>query len=223
MTRTCVAQREHAAVRCFGDRTQPTHAEPEGLSMNHLLHTRRRVVAAGAAGMAGMGLLFTGVANAASSGPSTTSAPSSVTAPSAGGQAAAHAAGALKEIRQQLKAGATHGTVTVTTKKGSKSVTFERGTVREATTSGFTVAEPDGTTQTWVDGPKMKIRERGQNKAGESPTSPAIVSNGENVIVVGVDTGSTSKARLVIVVPATKRGAGTQGATPGAASPSTET
>ena len=201
--------------------------------MNRFLHThRRRVVAASAASIAGVGLLLTGVASAASpgpttnsgpttssgpttnSGPTTSSTPSGAAAPSTtGGQAAGQVAGALKEIRTQLKAGVTHGDVTVTTKKGSKTVNFERGTVQLATATSFEVTDASGTTQTWVVGPKMKVRERGQRKAGASPSSSAAVVNGESVIVVGAQTGSTSTARLVVVLPATKRGTKTQGTT----------
>jgi hypothetical protein len=212
--------------------------------MNHFLQTHRRhVIAGSAAGIAAVGLLCTGVASAASSGLSTNAAPTTnsgpttarpataagpatgaaPSGPASSSAAAGQRADAMKEIRAQLKAGVTHGTVTVTTKKGAKTVVFERGTVQAATATGFEVTDASGT-QSWVVGPKMKVRERGQHKAGASPTSSASVVNGESVIVVGVPTGSTSTARLVVVLPATKHGTSKHGAsTPATATPGTTT
>jgi hypothetical protein len=176
--------------------------------MNRFLpHTRRRVLMLGA-GCVACTALLAGVASAASNGPSTTPSPNST--PSAGGSANAPVAKgklaqAVKEILQQVRAGATHGEVTVDTKKGAQTIDFERGTVSQATPTGFQVTEPGGATGSWVVGTKTKVRERGQGRkaaaGGASATSSATISDGENVVVVGLKSDGTTTARVVVVLP----------------------
>jgi hypothetical protein len=176
--------------------------------MNRFLpHTRRRVLMLGAGGVACTALLA-GVASAASNGPGSTPSPDSTS--SAGGSAnAAVAKGklaqAVKEILQQVRAGATHGEVTVDTKKGAQTIDFERGTVSQATPTGFQVTEPGGATGSWVVGAKTKVRARGQGRktaaGGASATSSATISDGENVVVVGLKSDGTTTARVVVVLP----------------------
>jgi hypothetical protein len=178
--------------------------------MNRLLHTRRRVLMLGAAGVACVGLLTAGVANAASPGPSTSN-PAGV--PGGKGKVAK----TMKEIRQQLRSGAVHGEVTVDTKKGIQTVDFQRGTVAQLSSGGFQVTDSSGLSESWVIGPKTKVRELGQHKAGvtSTPSTPstqsapaATISNGENVVVIGLKTAGTLTARIVVVLP-------TNGALPG--------
>jgi hypothetical protein len=176
--------------------------------MNRFLpHTRRRVLMLGA-GCVACTALLAGVASAASNGPSTTPSPNST--PSAGGSANAPVAKgklaqAVKEILQQVRAGATHGEVTVDTKKGAQTIDFERGTVSQATPTGFQVTEPGGATGSWVVGTKTKVRERGQGRkaaaGGAGATSSATISDGENVVVVGLKSDGTTTARVVVVLP----------------------
>jgi hypothetical protein len=176
--------------------------------MNRFLpHTRRRVLTLGA-GCVACTALLAGVASAASNGPSST--PSANSTPSAGGSAngpvaTGKLAQAVKEILQQVRAGATHGEVTVDTKKGVQTIDFERGTVSQATPTGFQVTEPGGATGSWVVAAKTKVRERGQGRkaaaGGASPTSSATISDGENVVVVGLKTVGTTTARVVVVLP----------------------
>jgi hypothetical protein len=176
--------------------------------MNRFLpHTRRRVLMLGA-GCVACTALLAGVASAASNGPGSTPSPNS--APSAGGSANAPVANgkladAVKQILQQVRAGATHGEVTVDTKKGAQTIDFERGTVSEATPTGFKVTESGGATGSWVVGAKTKVRERGQGKkaaaGGASSASSATVSDGENVVVVGLKSDGTPTARVVVVLP----------------------
>lgn len=176
--------------------------------MNRFLpHTRRRVLMLGAGCVASTALLA-GVASAASNGPSTAASPNST--PSAGGAtnapvAKGKLAQAMKEILQQVRAGATHGEVTLDTKKGAQTIDFERGAVSQATPSSFQVTEADGTTGSWVVGAKTKVRERGQARkaaaGGASSTASATISDGENVVVVGLKSDGTTTARVVVVLP----------------------
>lgn len=174
---------------------------------------RRKTLALVVAGIAGTGLLATGVASAATSAspsPASSSSTADITTVSLSGDgstatpaAAGKLAAALKEIRQELKGGTVSGEVTVDTKKGPQTIEFQRGVVAQSSTASFTVTDSTGATDTWAVGPKMKVRERGARKqvaAGASPTS-ATVTNGETVIVVGLKTDAASTARLVVVLP----------------------
>ena len=174
------------------------------------LHHRRLALVA--VGIAGTGVLVTGVASAATSTPASDGVAgiSAASLTSDGGSSGTDSARgklaeALKEIRADLKAGQVSGAVTVDTKKGPQTIEFQRGTVSASTTSNFTVTDTSGSAQTWTVGPKMKVRDRAQRKAagssGASATS-ATVTNGENVVVVGLKTDTAETARLVVVVPA---------------------
>ena len=173
------------------------------------LHHRRLALVA--VGIAGTGVLVTGVASAATSSPTSDGVAgiSAASLTSDGGSsgtdtARGKLAQALKQIRTDLKAGQVSGEVTVDTKKGPQSIEFQRGTVSASTASTFTVTDTSDGAQVWTVGPKMKVRDRAQRKAagsGASATS-ATVSNGENVIVVGLKTDTAETARLVVVVPA---------------------
>ncbi|HEY8730211.1 MAG TPA: hypothetical protein VIL94_11555 [Acidothermaceae bacterium] len=178
--------------------------------MNRLSHHRRFALVA--AGIAGTGVLVTGVASAATSNPasdglsgiSTASLNDDGTSPAVADSARGKLAQALKQIRTELKAGTVSGEVTVDTKKGPQTIEFQRGAVSQSASGSFTVTDSSGGVQTWTVGPKMKVRDRAQRKAagsaGTSATS-ATVTDGENVVVVGLKTDTTETARLVVVVP----------------------
>ena len=173
------------------------------------LHHRRLALVA--AGIAGTGVLVTGVANAATSdhGGDSLSGISAASLTGDGGSTggAATAPGklaqALKQIRTELKGGQVNGAVTVDTKKGPQTIEFQRGVVSQSAADSFTVTDSSGGVQAWTPGPKMKVRDRGQRKAAAGSTATsATVANGENVVVVGLKTDTTETARLVVVLPA---------------------
>jgi hypothetical protein len=193
-------------------------------------HPRRKTLALVVAGIAGTGLLATGVASAATS--ATSSPASSSTADittaslsvdgSAGSSAATgKLAAALKEIRQELKGGTVSGEVTVDTKKGPQTIEFQRGVVAQSSTASFTVTDTTGATDSWSVGPKMKVRDRGARRrlAAGATSTPATVTDGETVIVVGLKTDATSTARIVVVLPHAR--AGKSSTTPNSTTPST--
>jgi len=195
--------------------------------MNRFGHPSRKTLALVVAGIAGSGLLATGVASAATSAspsPAGSTADIGTVSLSGDGSTVATAAtgklaAALKEIRQELKGGTVNGEVTVDTKKGPQTIAFQRGVVASSSTASFTVTDTAGATDSWTVGPKMKVRERGARKqlaAGTSPTA-ATVTSGETVIVVGLKTDATSTARLVVVLP--HAGATKPGKTPKSTSP----
>ncbi len=178
--------------------------------MNRLSHHRRLALVA--AGIAGTGVLVTGVASAATSnsasdglsGISAASLTSDGTTSGNADTARGKLAQALKQIRMELKAGTVSGEVAVDTKKGPQTIEFQRGAVSNSASGTFTVTDSGGGTQTWTVGPKMKVRDRAQRKAaGSAGTSAtaATVTDGENVVVVGLKTDTTETARLVVVVP----------------------
>src|SRR5450631_70448 len=199
--------------------------------MNRLSHHRRLALVA--AGIAGTGVLLTGVASAATSNPasdglsgvSAASLTGDGTSPGAADTARGKLAQALKQIRTELKAGTVSGEVTVDTKKGPQTIEFQRGAVSHSASGSFTVTDSSGGAQTWIVGPKMKVRDRAQRKAagsaGTSATS-ATVTDAENVVVVGLKTDSTETARLVVVVP-TKAAHAPNGGSQSGGAPSTST
>ena len=196
--------------------------------MNRFGHPSRKTLALVVAGIAGSGLLATGVASAATSaspGPASSTSTADITTVSLSGDGSTATSGAtgklaaaLKEIRQELKGGTVNGEVTVDTRKGPQTIAFQRGVVAQSSTASFTVTDTTGATDSWTVGPKLKVRDRGARKlaAGTSPTE-ATVTNGETVIVVGLKTDTTSTARLVVVLP--HAGAAKPGKTPNSTSP----
>ena len=146
-----------------------------------------------AAGLAGVGV-FAGVANAAvdSATPAPSTAPSTSPAASA---ANPHVSSKLiARIERRLVAGAARGEVVLDTKKGVQTVDFQRGTTGNASGGAVTVTDKTGTSQDWTVSSTTKIRERG--------TSSPQLTDGENVVVVGVKSDGSLTARLILVVPA---------------------
>jgi len=195
------------------------------------LHHRRLALVA--VGVAGTGMLVTGVASAATSSPASDGVAgiSAASLTSDGGSsgtdtARGKLAQALKQIRADLKAGQVSGQVTVDTKKGPQAIEVQRGTVSASTASTFTVTDTSGGAQVWTVGPRMKVRDRAQRKAaganGASAAS-ATVTNGENVVVLGLKTDTAETARLVVVVPAKAAHAPKTGKSSGSGGPTTST
>jgi len=150
-----------------------------------------------AAAVAGMGL-FAGVANAAESGTSTPTVATTNTAADTMATSASQATGmsgkAVRKLERKLAAGAVRGEIVLNTKKGVETVDFQRGSVSDASSSGFTVTDKSGTAESWTMSSSTKVRERG--------TTSAQVMNGENVLVIGLKTDGTMTARLVVVAAA---------------------
>ncbi|HXZ65559.1 MAG TPA: hypothetical protein VEH05_12540 [Streptosporangiaceae bacterium] len=169
-----------------------------------------------------IGIVLTGGASAATSSPpvdtATTSAspstsPSSSTGTGVGAGSGTGAAGKCKTLAEallltnharlaaELHALCTHpvlgvvlfggeyGTVTYRGKSGPTTVAFERGTVESDIGSVITVTSPDGSmTWSWNIAPNTVIRQDG---------SPATVSDGDTVLVVGTVAGGANNARLI--------------------------
>lgn len=145
-----------------------------------------------AAGLAGVGI-FAGVANAADNSGTPAPSTSQATSPRAGNQPQVSQK-LIARIEQRLVAGAARGEIVLDTKKGVQTVDFQRGTTSVASSSAVTVTDKTGTAETWVVTPSTKIRER--------DTSSPQLTDGENVVVVGLKSGGTLDARLILVVPA---------------------
>src|SRR6202042_33751 len=84
--------------------------------------------------------------------------------------------------------GGEHGLVTFPSKAGSKTVAFERGTVKSVSGSTFTVRAPDGTTWTWKVIATTKMRQDGQTVVKPK------VSSGDTVFVEGLASGGVNQA-----------------------------
>jgi hypothetical protein len=86
-----------------------------------------------------------------------------------------------------------HGSVTVQTRNGDKTIDVQRGTITAISSTSMTVKSADGFTLTWTFGDKMRVLE---NRATIQPTA---VKAGETVGVAGEKNGSTETARLVVI------------------------
>lgn len=147
-----------------------------------------------AAGLAGVGI-FAGVANAADNSGTPSLSTSQAMSPDAGNPQTPQVSQKLiARIERRLVAGAARGEVVLDTKKGVQTVDFQRGTTSGASSSAVTVTDKTGTAQNWTVTSSTKIRERG--------TSSPQLTDGENVVVVGLKSDGTLNARLILVVPA---------------------
>ena len=151
-----------------------------------------RKIALGVGGVAVAGVLGTaGVAAATSDGstpaPSASAAPSSPATP---GDKADHRRS--KRVKRALIGRGMHGEWVVKGKDG-KPVTLEtiRGTVTAVASSSLTVKADDGFTETFVTNSDTKVR-GGADSLGE-------LKVGAKGAVVGVKSGSTITARVVLV------------------------
>jgi hypothetical protein len=138
-----------------------------------------------AAGLAGVGL-FAGVADAAGNGSTPASSAADVAHPHIGQRA-------IARVEHRLLAGAVRGELVLDPKKGAQIVDFQRGMTSDASSGAVTVTDKTGTAQSWTVTSSTKIRERGAS-------SPKL-TDGENVVVVGLKSAGALTARLIVVVP----------------------
>jgi hypothetical protein len=88
---------------------------------------------------------------------------------------------------------ALHGQITVATKKGPRTIAFERGTVQSLSGSSVIVKAADGTAWTWQVGKATLVI-----KAGQRVGSSALAA-GQRVFVIGQVRGGSDDARRVVI------------------------
>jgi hypothetical protein len=107
-----------------------------------------------------------------------------------------HARGLLL-LRRLLRVGGEHGQITFKTKKGSRTVAFERGLVQDASSSSVVVKAADGTAMTWNLTSKtviVRVKDRAKTRA-----SASALAAGQRVFLVGAVVGGADNARLIII------------------------
>jgi len=120
-----------------------------------------------------------------------------------------HHARVLLLLRRLLLIGSEHGQITLKTRKGSRTLAFERGVVQSASSSSVVVEAADGTRLTWHLVSKTAVirvhkraknrnRIRGKNRAIHRVSASALAA-GQRVFVVGAVVGGTDDARLIII------------------------
>jgi hypothetical protein len=97
--------------------------------------------------------------------------------------------------------GGMHGEFTFETKKGPRTLAFERGTVLSVTGDDVTVQAADGTTWTWVLSGSSVVRQDGTR------TSATALAHGELVFTAGAVSGATREALLIVIRPAASKSA----------------
>lgn len=109
---------------------------------------------------------------------------------------------ALHRIRRALVRlrllGGMYGQYTFETKKGPRTLAFERGTVVSVAGADVTVRAKDGTTLTWVLTSTSVVRENGARAAASA------LAAGQSVFTAGPVSGTTRDARLIVIRPAGK-------------------
>ena len=145
-----------------------------------------------AAGLAGVGVIAGLASTASAAGNSGTSSPP--TPQAANSQAAQVSQRVIARIEHRLLKGAARGEIVLDTKKGAQTVDFQRGATSDVSSNAVTVTDKTGTAEKWTVSSSTKIRERGAS-------SPQL-TDGENVVVVGLKSNGTSTARLILAVPA---------------------
>ena len=112
------------------------------------------------------------------------------------------AALALHRIRRALVRlrllGGMYGQYTFETKKGPRTLAFERGTVISVAGADVTVRAKDGTTLTWVLTSTSVVRENGARAAASA------LRAGQSVFAAGPVSGATRDARLIVIRAAGK-------------------
>ena len=101
-------------------------------------------------------------------------------------------------IRLRLLGGM-YGQYTFETKKGPRTLAFERGTILSIVGSDVTVRATDGNTQTWVLTSASIVREDGTR------TTASSLADGQLVLAAGPISGTTRDARLVVIRSAAKK------------------
>lgn len=99
----------------------------------------------------------------------------------------------LRAIARLRALGGVHGQFTYETKKGARTLAFERGSVVSVAGQNVTVKAKDGTTWTWALTGTSVVRQNG------TKTSESALTAGETVLAAGPVTGTTRDARLVVI------------------------
>jgi hypothetical protein len=93
-----------------------------------------------------------------------------------------------------------HGQFTYQTKKGAKTLAFERGTIQSVNGTEVTVAASDGTTWTWHLVGSTVVR------TGGKKVDRSTLATGQRVFAGGPVVSGTDDARLIVIRPAAKAG-----------------
>jgi hypothetical protein len=119
--------------------------------------------------------------------------------------AAAHPAAAVRlrvacgrRLRRLRRLPGMYGQFTYKTAKGSRTLAFERGTIRSVSGSTVTVAAANGTTWSWHVVSATIVRRRGAHQR----LTAASLAAGQHVFVAGPVTGGADDIRLVVIAPA---------------------
>ena len=87
-----------------------------------------------------------------------------------------------------------HGQITFATRKGPKTLVFERGAIQNVSSSSMVVKAADGTTWTWSLASATIVTEGGHR------TNLAALSAGQKIVVVGQLAAGADDARRVFVL-----------------------
>ncbi|HUZ24279.1 MAG TPA: hypothetical protein VMV07_11000 [Streptosporangiaceae bacterium] len=90
-----------------------------------------------------------------------------------------------------------HGQFTFQTKRGAKTLAFERGTIQSVSGAAVTVSASDGTTWTWHLVSTTVVRQDRKKVASSS------LADGQRVFVGGPVVSGADNARLIVIRPAT--------------------
>jgi hypothetical protein len=93
-----------------------------------------------------------------------------------------------------------HGQFTYQTKKGAKTLAFERGTIQSVTGTAVTVAASDGTTWTWHLVGSTVVR------TGGKKVDRSRLATGQRVFAGGPVVNGADDARLIVIRPAAPAG-----------------
>lgn len=123
----------------------------------------------------------------------------------AAGTPAGAAAGQAAVLRQVLtttgihrlarlrRLGGMYGQYTFETKRGPRTLAFERGTITSVEGSGVVVRAADGTTWTWTLTGTSVVREDGTKEPASA------LAHGETVFAGGLASGGARDARLIVI------------------------
>ena len=95
---------------------------------------------------------------------------------------------------RQLVHRAMHGQITFATRKGPKTLVFERGAIQNVSSSSMVVKAADGTTWTWSLASATIVT------GGGHRTNLAALSAGQKIVVVGQLAAGADDARRVFVL-----------------------
>ena len=170
--------------------------QPRGSGKHARWSIGRWAIGLGAAiALAGVSVL--GLTLSGGSGGGTAQAAGAVLTGNAAAAAGRGSSGATLKPREArlalLLRRAMHGQITVASKKGPKTIAFERGTVQSVSGDALIVKAADGVTWTWQVGSDTRIF-LARHRAGAG-----VLAAGQRVAVVGLVTGGTDQARRVLI------------------------